>query len=56
MEAAAHTDPGGMVTARFAGAEEDEPQFADMPQGKQKLRTAKNGQNMVKRKQVQVSQ
>ena len=23
--------PGGMVTARFAGAEEDEPQFADAP-------------------------
>ena len=23
--------PGGMVTATFAGAEEDEPQFADAP-------------------------
>ena len=23
--------PGGMVTARFSGAEEDEPQFADAP-------------------------
>ena len=23
--------PGGMVTARFAGAEETEPQFADTP-------------------------
>ena len=23
--------PGGMATARFAGAEEDEPQFADAP-------------------------
>ena len=23
--------PGGMATARFAGAEKDEPQFADAP-------------------------
>ena len=37
--------PGGMVTARFTGAEKEaERQFALMPQGK-KLRTARNGQD-----------
>ena len=47
--------PGGMATARLAGAEEEAEQQFATPQGKRKLRTAKNGQNMEKREQVQVS-
>ena len=54
MEAAAHTDPeawqqlDSLVQRKLGGS-------SPMPQGKRKLRTAKNGKNMVQREQVQVS-
>ena len=54
MEAAAHTDPEAwrQLDSLMQGKMSHNSQ---MPQ-KRKPRTAKNGQNMVKRKQVQVSQ